>query len=545
MGLRGPGAKPLKTLKNGTSALEDPANALLRPWEAEGLSRAESVIQFVESLPVTSGTLAGTMFKLRPWQKREIRAIYRTDRRTRRQVRTSVWSMGRKNGKSDIAARLALCHIAGPEAEERGEVYSAANDRFQAGRIFAEMVAIIERTPWLAARISIRRHSKELEDFGGTGTVYAALSADVGTKHGLSPSFVVYDELGQAASRDLFDVLDTAMGARAEPLMLVISTQAARDNAPMSELIDYGLRVRAGEVNDPSFHLALYTAPMDADPWNRKTWKLANPALGDFRSLADVERLAAQAQRMPSREASFRNLILNQRIDGTEQLITAAVWKGCGAAPDLDRLKGRRCYAGLDLAASRDLSALVLVFADDDGGFDVLPFFWLPGDDLREREDQDRAPYCRWRDDGHLLTVPGRSTDPKAIALKIAELHGLYGIEALAYDRWRIEDLRRELSAIGCDVQLVPHGQGFKDMAPAVDVMERLLVEERLRHGMHPVLSMCAANTKATTDPAGNRKLDKAKSTGRIDGIQALAMALSVATRHEAAPEWSPMVEVF
>jgi phage terminase large subunit-like protein len=406
------------------------------------------------------------------------------------------------------------------------------------------MVAIIERTPWLAARISIRRHSKELEDLGGTGTTYAALSADVGTKHGLSPSFVIYDELGQAAGRDLYDVLDTAMGARAEPLLVVISTQAARDDAPMSELVDYGLRVNAGEVKDATFHLSLYAALIDADPWDRKTWKQANPALGDFRSLEDVQRLANQAQRMPSREASFRNLILNQRVDATAQFLTAAVWKGCAEPIDASRLKGRPCYAGLDLAASRDLSALVLVFPDDDGTFDVVPFFWLPGDYLRDREDQDRAPYCRWRDDGHLQTMPGKTTDPKAIALKIAELHGLYGIEALAYDRWRIEDLRRELVAIGCDVQLVPFGQGFKDMSPAVDQLERLAVEEKIRHGGHPVLSMCALNVKTESDPAGNRKLSKKRSTGRIDGAVALAMALGVATRHGVEPEWSPLMEV-
>jgi phage terminase large subunit-like protein len=311
----------------------------------------------------------------------------------------------------------------------------------------------------------------------------------------------------------------------------------------MSELVDYGLRVNSGEVKDPTFHLALYSAPIDADPWDKATWKLANPALGDFRSLEDVQRLASQAQRMPSREASFRNLILNQRVDATAQFITAPVWKENGAEVDMSRLKGRPCYAGLDLAASRDLSSLVLVFPDDDGSFDVVPFFWLPGD-LREREDEDRAPYPRWRDEGHLLHIPGKTTDPRIIANKIAELHGLYNIQALAYDRWRIEDLKRELNAIGSDVELVAWGQGFKDMSPAVDVLERLAVEGKLRHGGHPVLTMCALNVKTETDPAGNRKLSKKKSTGRIDGAQALAMSLGVATRHEAEPEWSPMIEV-
>lgn len=529
MGLRGPGARALRRKPGDQPAA--PQEPQKHPWEEPGLTRAEKVRLFVESLPVTSGSLAGTKFRLRSWQWREIRKVYKTDRRGRRLVRTSVWSKGRKNGKTDLAARLALCHLAGPEAEPRGEVYSAANDRFQAGKVFAEVCAIIQRVPWLADRVSIRRHSKELEDIGegGTGSTYAALSADVATKHGLSPSAVVYDELGQAASRDLYDVLDTAMGARAEPLMLVISTQAAKDEAPLSELIDYGLRVQSGEIKDPSFHLALWTAPPEADPWDQATWKLANPALGDFRSLEDVKRLALQAQRMPSKAATFRNLILNQRVDTTAQFLSAAVWKPCGGAVEVEHLKGRQCFAGLDLSQSRDLTALVLTFEDDDGSFDVLPFFWLPADDLREREDTDRVPYVRWAEEGYLLTSPGRTIDPQAVALKLAELHGEYNIEAVAYDRWRIKDLQRELDAIGCDVVLVPHGQGFKDMSPSIDVLERLIFEAKIRHGGHPVLTMCASNAKTASDPAGNRKLDKLKSTGRIDGLVAMTMAIGKA----------------
>ena len=537
MGLRGPGAKPMK--KAAVIAITKPDNQL---WDAPGLSRCDRVVTFIESLPVTSGALAGSQFRLRPWQRKFLARIYALDKKGNRQIRTAVLSMARKNGKTDIAARLALCHIAGPEAEARGEVYSAANDRFQAGRIFSEIVAMIEATAWLAERVSVRRHSKELEDIGpgGTGTVFAALSADVPSKHGLSPSFWIYDELGQSVSRDHYDVLDTSLGARAEPLGVVISTQAARDDMPLSQLVDYGLRVNSGEVKDATFHLTLFAAPLDADPWCKATWKLANPALGDFRSLPDVERMAAQAQRMPSREASFRNLILNQRVDSQQQFMTARVWADCGGAVDLASLKGRPCHAGLDLAASRDLTALVLAFADDDGGFDVVPFFWLPGDDLREREDLDRAPYTLWRDQGHLLTMSGKTTNPAVIAAKIADLHGQFNIKSLAYDRWRVEDLRRELVAIGSEVELVPFGQGFKDMSPAIDILERLAVEAKLRHGNQPVLTWCAANAKAIADPAGNRKLDKQKSSGRIDGMVALSMALGVAHRHAAVDAWEP-----
>jgi phage terminase large subunit-like protein len=511
------------------------------PWDAPGLSRADRVIAFVETLPVTAGPLAGTTLTLRPWQKRFIRAVYRTDKNGRRLIRTAVLSVARKNGKTQLAAALCLCALSGPEAEPRGECYSVASTRFQAGRVFNEMVAIILRTPWLNERINISRFRKELEDLVN-GSTYDVLSADVAPVHGLSPSFVCYDELAQVASRDVYDALGTALGGRANPLLIVISTQAASNIAPMSELVDYGLRIHRGEITDASFHLTLFSAPLDADPWSEKTWKLANPALGDFRSLGDVRRLAGQAQRMPSAEPAFRQLILNQRCDSTAQFLNAALWKACGDQVDIASLKGRPCFAGLALGATRDMSALVLVFADGDGGFDILPFCWLPM--LEEREDADHVPYRAWAKQGYLATFEGRSTDPKVIALKIAELHGAYHIEALAFDRWRIEDIRRELDAIGCDVELIPWGQGFRDMGPAVDLLERLVEERKLRHDNSPVMNMAVSNAVIERDAAGNRKLSKRKAHGRIDPLVACAMALGVAARHEAVPVWQPFVEV-
>jgi phage terminase large subunit-like protein len=504
-----------------------------KPWQDASLPLWRRVVLFCESLPVTAGPLAGTQWRARPWQRKFIKAVFKTDRFGRRIVRTAVLSLGRKNGKTDLAVRLCLAFLVGPCAEPRGECYSAANDRAQAGRLFAEMCAIIVAVPWLSERISIRRHSKELEDIGpgGTGSTFAALSSDVAVAHGKSVSFFCFDEYGQGTNSHLWDALDSGMGGRAQGLGICISTQAARDDAPLSVLIDYGLRIQRGEIKDDTFHLTLYSAPKDADPWDPATWKAANPALNDFRDLADVKRMAAQAERTPSKEAAFRNLVLNQRVDTTAQFLSAAVWNSCSAPVDLESLAGRPCFAALDLGASRDLTALVLAFPDEDGAVDVLPFAWLPGEDLRQREDADRAPYTTWREQGHLLTTSGRTIDPKAIALKIAELHGTYKFRALGFDRWRIEDLKRELDAIGCDVPLVPFGQGFKEMSPATDELERLCFEGKLRHGGHPVLTYCAANLKLETDASGNRKPTKQKSSGRIDVAVAAIMATALINR--------------
>ncbi|MBS1165846.1 MAG: terminase large subunit [Proteobacteria bacterium] len=549
MGLRGPGAK---AIRRPAGVISDDQRSFFAPvvvkaaapaWEAPGLNRAERVVAFLESLEVTAGRLAGQAFRVRDWQRDIIEAIYREDDEGKRPVRTAVLTFGRKNGKTGLAAGLALCHLAGPEAERRGEVYSAANDKEQAGKTFAEMVAMVEVHPILAHRINVKRFGKELEDME-TSSIFKALSADVAGKHGLSPSCVIYDELGQAANRELYDTLDTAMGARDNPLLMVISTQAATDIAPMSQLVDYGRRVNDGVIDDPSFFLAEYSAPIDADPWVEETWKLANPALGDFLSLGEVKRQAEQARRMPAKEPAFRNLILNQRVASERTFLGIGEWKACNSAVDLERLKGRKCFAGLDLSAVRDLTALVLVFPDDDGAFDVVPFFWLPNDGLLDREEDDRVPYMAWRQSGFLLTTPGISIQPDFIAAHVARMGEIYDLRMVGFDRWRIEEFQRALADTGADIPMHPVGQGYKDMAPAVDLLERLVAERRLRHGGHPVLTWCATNTVATPDPAGNRKLDKMRSRGRIDGMVALAMALITAAKFGGEEEWVPMMEV-
>ncbi|TPW32741.1 terminase large subunit [Pararhizobium mangrovi] len=533
MSLRGVGAKALS--ERGKVA-ERP----VKPWEEPGLDRPGRVIAFCEDLPITAGKLAGTKMLLREWQRAFIRAVYAENAEGVRPVRTAVLSMARKNGKTQLAAALALCHLLGPESEPRGEVYSAALTRYQAAKLYKEMAAILQAHEELDDRCNIVRFEKQIEVlFGpGSGSVYAALSADAESKMGLSPSFVVYDELGSAPNRNLFDALDTATGARAEPLMMCISTQAAADHHIFSELVDYGTRVNSGDLDDPSFHLTLYAAPQDADPWDADTWALANPAIGDFRSREDVQRQASQARLVPSKESAFRNLILNQRVSATARFIHKAEWDRCADAVDRRALAGCECYGGLDLGATRDLTAFVLVFPGEGGIFDVVPHFFMPESNIAERSNEDRVPYDLWAKQGHITLIPGATIDPGFVADVLANAAQEFDLKTLAYDRWRIEDLRRELGLIGASLPLEPFGQGFKEMSPAVDVLERCVAEKLIRHGGNPVLNMCAANAVVTRDPAGGRKLDKSKATGRIDGLVALTMALSVSSRYE--PEALP-----
>lgn len=533
MSLRGIGAKAL-------SERGKVEQRPVKPWEVPGLTRAGRVIAFLEDLPITAGKLAGSKMEIRPWQREFLEAVYAEDASGRRPIRTAVLSMARKNGKTQLAAGLALCHLMGPEAEPRGEVYSAALTRDQAAKLFQEMCAILAAHDELADRVNIIRFNKQLEVlFGdGAGSLYSALSADAGSKMGLSPSFVVYDELGSAPNRDLFDALDTATGARDNPLMICISTQAAADHHVFSELIDYGQRVQSGDIDDPTFHLTLYAAPQDADPWSRDAWIAANPALADFRSLDDVERQAAQARLVPSKESAFRNLILNQRVSAVSRFIHKAEWDRCATAPDLAALAGRQCYGGLDLSGARDLTAFVLVFPNDDRSVDVHCQFFMPEANIAERSNEDRVPYDLWAKQGFITLIPGSTIDPSFVAQAVMQAGATYALQTVAYDRWRIEDFKRELGLFGGSVPLEPFGQGYKDMSPAVDTLERHVAETLLRHGGNPVLNMCASNAVVTRDPAGARKLDKGKATGRIDGLVALAMALQVSGRHE--PEALP-----
>ena len=523
MGLRGVHAKP-------TGAPEKRRRR--KPWQKKGLSRAERVIAFIETLQITSGMRAGERFRLREWQRDIIRAVYSVDAAGHRYVRQVLLTMPRKNGKTALSAALVLVHLVGPESERRGQIYSAAADRKQAALIFDECEAMILADPDLAARVNVQRFHKRLEDTE-TRSVYAALSADAKTAHGLSASVVIYDELAQAPDRKLFDVLTTSSAARAEPLAVVISTQSSDPHHVMSELVDYGESVRDGIVSDPSFLPFIFSAPPDADPWCEDTWHACNPALGDFRSLDEMRATAARAQRMPALEAVFRALYLNQRVEPETRFIAASEWDACSAAPDLERLKGRPCFGGLDLGSTRDLTALLLVFPDDAGGLDVLAHFWCPRDTLQQRADTDKVPYPSWVESGFIEATPGRSTDSAFIVHRIGELAADYDIQVIAYDRWRIEDLKRSLADEGIEVRLEPYGQGFRDMGPAVDVLERAILERKIRHGAHPVLTWNASNAVIVKDPAGNRKLDKEKSREKIDGIVALAMALGILTRWE------------
>ncbi|MEM7687794.1 MAG: terminase TerL endonuclease subunit [Pseudomonadota bacterium] len=539
MGARGPGAsKQLAVARKAAmptpvdllTPLEPKLAAVKQPWEVEGLSRADRVIAFIESLPITKGFGVGESIQLDQFQRDWIEGIYQDDASGERAVRTGILSVARGNGKTVLCAALCLAHLIGPESEQRGECYSAAATRDQSALIFSEMEAIILETPWMAARLNLQRFHKRIED-SISGSIFRALASDGGSVHGLASSFVVCDELAQWKRRELFDVLRTSLGKRREPLMLVIGTQSPHAENVMSEMVDYTARIASGEIQDSSFHGAVYAVPDDADPFDPKNWALANPALGKFRSEKEMAEEARRAKRMPTFEPAFRNLYLNQRVDAEPKAINPAEWEACGAPVDVSALAGRPCYGGLDLSSTRDLSALVLYFPEDGGA--VLSFAWCPKENLGEREETDRVPYRTWAKQGYITPTPGRAIDKQFIAATLGEIASKYDVLGIAFDRWGIAEFRTVLNREGIDLPLVEIGQGFRDMGRAVDAFEIAMLDGNLKHGMHPLLRWCAGNMIYETDPAGARKPSKNRSIDRIDPMVALIMACGLASRQE------------
>ena len=463
---------------------------------------------------VPEGKDRGKHVVLRDWQVAELRKIYDTP------TRTAILSFGRKNGKTALIAFIVLLHLCGPEAEIGSEVVSGARSRDQAAMVFRYASKCVRLNPDLSAIVRVRDTAKEL-DCPQLQTMYKALSADAATNLGRSPKVAIHDELGQVRGpRDeFFEAIDTAQGAHDDPLTLIISTQAPRPDDLLSVMIDDAL---AGK--DPMTKVSLYTAPENLDPFSDAALKAANPAFGDFLNADYCRELAEKARRMPSREAAFRNLILNQRVNMHNPFVTRSVWEANSDPPDFSNV--RECYIGVDLSARSDLTALVVAGRDEDGYVHVQSYFFSPMIGIEDRSQKDREPYDVWAKDGYITLTPGASVDYAYVAQQLGELCDAYQVKSIPFDRWRIDVLKQEIARLGIELPLVPFGQGFKDMTPALDTLESLLLDGKIRHGSNPVLDMCAENAVATRDPAGNKKLDKSKATGRLDGMVALAMAV-------------------
>lgn len=496
-------------------------------------ARADHAVNFIQCLKHTKGKWAGRPFILMPWQEQIIRDLFGIVKADgNRQFRTAYIEIPKKNGKSELAAAVALYLLFG-DGEASPEVYGAAADRQQAGIVFDVAKVMTEMNPALTKRSKILGASKKILNNHNNG-FYQVLSAEVGTKHGLNVSGLVFDELHTQPNRNLYDVLTKGSGdAREQPLYFLITTAGNDINSICYEVHQKAKDILDGRKHDPQFYPVIYGAEMDDDWTDPKVWKKANPSLGETIQLESVKAACKEAQDNPAEENVYRQLRLNQWVKQAVRWMPIDKWDICSFPVDERLLEGRVCYGGLDLSSTTDITAFVLVFPpeDDDGKYELLPYFWLPEDTLDLRVKRDHVPYDTWEKQGYIMTTEGNVIHYGFIESFIEELGTRFNIREIAFDRWGAVQMVQNLEGMGFTV--VPFGQGFASMSPPTKELLKLVLEHKIAHGGNPVLRWMMDNIVVRTDPAGNIKADKAKSTEKIDGCIATIMALDRALRCE------------
>ena len=497
---------------------------------------SQDAIAFVNSLTHTKGAFARQTFNLRPWQRRIVRQIFKKRPDGRRQYRTVLLMLPRKNGKTELAAAIALYGLMA-DGELGGEVYSAAADRDQASLVFGVAAQMVRNDPALLKECYLVDSQKRIEHWA-SGSIYRAIAAEAHSKHGFNASMVIYDELHAAPDRRLYDVLSTSMGARSQPLLLVISTAGFDRHSILWELYQHAKKVQEHPALDPTFLPLLYEAPVEADWTKYAVWKKANPALGDFRSLEEMQILAARAKEIPAQENTFRRLYLNQWTEQASRWIQMAAWDACQTTIDRASLRGRRCYVGMDLSSTEDLTAIVAVFPDETGdGFAVLAQCFVPAEKIRDRSRRDKVPYDQWARDGFITAIPGPAIDYEVVRRAMQAWRDEFQIRMVAYDPWNATDLVSRLEKQD-NLPCVKLGQTYAWLSAPTKSLERAILTRQLRHDGHPVLRWCVSNVAVESDPMGNLKPSKVASTERIDAVVALIMAVDMKDRNVAAPSY-------
>ena len=496
--------------------------------------RARRVVKFIENLKHTKGEFHGKPFTLLPWQEKIISDVFgtvRDDDPTVRQYSTAYIEIGKKNGKSELGAAIALNMLCNDD-EWKAEVYSCAADRQQASIVFDVAVDMVQQSPYLSRVIKIIPSTKRMV-YQPTGSIYQVLSSDVATKHGLNVSACIFDELHVQPNRKLYDVMTQGSGdARKQPLWFLLTTAGTDRNSICWEVHQKAMDILEGRKQDPRFYPVVFGLPDDADWHDEANWYKCNPSLDKTISIEKVRDAYHKALETPADENMFRQLRLNQWVKQFVRWMPMDKWDECGGYVDISELEGRACYAGLDLSSTTDLTTFVLVFPPSDDGepYTVLPFYWLPEETLPLRVRRDHVMYDVWEKQKLIMTTEGNVVHYGFIEKFICSLAERFNIREIAYDRWNASMFVQLLQDDG--FTMIPFGQGFKDMSPPTKELMRLVLEHKLNHGGHPILRWNMDNAYARTDPAGNIKLDKEKSTEKIDGAVALVMALDRAMKN-------------
>jgi phage terminase large subunit-like protein len=503
--------------------------------------RADFAVDFIQMLRHTTGEWYGKPFELMAWQEQIVRDVFGVvDKDGHRQFRTAYVEVGKKNGKSELAAAVAL-YLLFADGEAGAEVYSCAADINQASIVYGVAKSMVEQCADLRSLAKLVPSTKRIV-FPHTNSFYRVLSSETKSKQGFNVSGLIFDELFAQQTRELFDTMTKYTGdARRQPLYFLITT-AGRDKTSICYEIHCKAKdVVSGAKVDPSFYPAVFGIE-EGDDWeDERVWRRVNPSIGVTIPYGTVRAAYEQARQNPAEEMHFRQFRLNEWCNADVRWMPMDRWDACGEDIDETDFEGRGCYCGLDLSSTGDLTALVLVFPPegDDKRYTVLPFFWLPEDAIDLRTRRDHVPYAVWKKAGVFNTTEGNVVDYDYIVAHTGKLAERFRIREIAYDRYGAEKIRRDLEELGAEhgFTVFPFGQGFVSMSPPSKDFLQFVMEGRIRHGHHPVLDWNIANTIVDMDAAGNIKPNKRKSTEKIDGTVALVMGLARATIGSADAE--------
>lgn len=511
------------------------------------------IVNFFERyLKHSQGRWAGKPFILMDWQKYNLLApLFGWKRKDgTRRFRQAYIEIPKKNGKSGLCSGLGL-YLTMADGEQGAEVYTAAADRQQAGIVFDGSERMVLKSPALKRRLKTRPSTKTIY-YPKTNSIYQALSADVPTKEGLNIHGLIFDELHAQKKRDLWDTLRYGGAARDQPLIISITTAGFDRYSICWEQHEYARKVLSGQVQDDAFFALIYATNWEAaearntdveevDWRSEKAWYMANPSLGETIKLEDFRQECLEAQESPAKENTFKRYRLNIWTRAETRWFDLAMWKGCGGEFDTKMLMDRRCYGGLDMASVDDLASFTLVFEPgEDGILYVLNKSWCPLENLWRRVKKHGVPYDHWMEKGYLIGTEGNAIDDRAIAQEAIAFKKQYpALELIGFDRWGAKEVTRIIEDAGIDV--VPVGQGYASMTAPSKILETHVLNETLRHGDNPVLTWAADNVVISSDPAGNIKPNKEKSTEKIDPIVSLVIA--IAAMQEAQDERESVYE--
>ena len=518
-------------MENAKTFIYKPSRFML-PTSHYDKDKADRAVRFIRILRHTIGQWAGVPFQLLPWQEQIVRDLFGIVKADgMRQFRVAFIEVPKKQGKSELDAAIALKLLCA-DGEPAAEIYSCASDRQQAGIVYKVAADMVRQDPVLSKHIRILESQKRMI-YLKNGSFYQVLSAEAYSKHGFNIHGLLFDELHAQPNRKLFDVMTKGSGdARRQPLFFYTTTAGDDNHSVCFEQHKFALDILSGKKVDPTFYPVVYAAPDDADWTDPAVWRAANPSLGVTITEESVRKWCERAKQMPSEENTFRQLRLCQWVKQSVRWMPMKKWLACGAKQFTpEELEGRPCFGGLDLSSTGDITSFVLVFPpkDENGTYHVLPYFWIPEERMKERVSRDKVPYDEWARQGYLQLTEGDVIHYGFIEAFIEDLGKRYNIREIAFDRWGATQMAQNLED---NFSVIPFGQGFKDMSPPTKELMNLTLAERIAHGNNPILNWMMDNVTVRKDPAGDIKMDKEKSTEKIDGCVATVMALDRAIRN-------------